>query len=91
MWKLFVQVASASGATPLGLTADFAFKSSSKSLRLRRAFARYEGIIRDQKTLWSRSTTPETLLPLSRYVCVCVRAFRFLAPSSSPKFQWNPD
>jgi hypothetical protein len=58
-------VAKASGATPLALTADFAFKSSSSSARLKRAFERYEGIIRDQKTLWTHSPAPQHTSPLS--------------------------
>lgn len=59
------EVADASGTTPLVLTTDFAFTSSSSSPRLTRAFKRYEAIIFDQKTLWTRSPAPTKTLPLS--------------------------
>ena len=61
-------VAEASGETPLALAETFAIRASGgatpSSPRLQRAFARYEAIIREQKTLWTRSPAPATTLPL---------------------------
>ena len=60
-------VAEASGETPLALADTFAIRAGGatpSSPRLQRAFARYEAIIRGQKTLWTRSSAPAATLPL---------------------------
>jgi hypothetical protein len=61
-------VALATGDTALELSDAFTIRSSAGGgggeTRLTRAFARYEAIIRGQKTLWTRSAAPEHTLPL---------------------------
>jgi hypothetical protein len=59
-------VAEGRGETALHLSDSFRvrYSSSTQAPRLQRACARYEGIIRGQKTLWSRSVAPARTLPL---------------------------